>query len=224
MNDIDLIRVSKSFSGAGGKVVALDNVDLSVKPHESVAIVGPSGSGKTTLLKIMGLLYSPDEGRVIIDGTDSSKLTGKEKNSFRVMHFGYIHQDLAIIDEDTVYDNIVLPLRYTGIRRKEWRKRVGDASELLGIGELLKKKAGKLSGGEKQRAAIARAIVCEQRIILADEPTGALDRENKEKVADALLSLNKDLGKTLVIVTHDELLASKCSRVVRIAGGRIESD
>lgn len=205
-------------------VKAVDRVSLTVDKNEMVAIVGPSGSGKSTLLNILGLILQPDEGSILIDGNDPSTLGDSKVSMLRNKLFGYVMQDFALLDDETVYRNIQLPLLYNKeIPRKAYKQRIHAAAESLGIADKLKRKAARLSGGERQRVAIARAIVCDQPIILADEPTGSLDAANKENVMDILVGLCREKGKTLVVVTHDLSVAEKCDRIIQMQNGEIVS-
>lgn len=202
-------------------VKAVDRVSLTIEKNEMVAIVGPSGSGKSTLLNILGLILQPDEGIILIDGNDPSTLGDSKVSMLRNKLFGYVMQDFALLDDETVYRNIQLPLLYNKeIPRKEYKQRIHAAAESLGIADKLKRKAARLSGGERQRVAIARAIVCDQPIILADEPTGSLDAANKENVMRILMKLCREQKKTLIIVTHDLSVAEQCDRVIRMEDGR----
>lgn len=203
-------------------VKAVDRVSLTVDKNEMVAIVGPSGSGKSTLLNILGLILQPDEGSILIDGNDPSTLGDSKVSMLRNKLFGYVMQDFALLDDETVYRNIQLPLLYNKeIPRKEYKQRIHAAAESLGIADKLKRKAARLSGGERQRVAIARAVVCDQPIILADEPTGSLDAANKENVMDILLGLCRENEKTVIIVTHDMTVAERCDRVIQMQSGCI---
>ena len=203
-------------------VKAVDRVSLTVDKNEMVAIVGPSGSGKSTLLNILGLILQPDEGSILIDGNDPSTLGDSKVSMLRNKLFGYVMQDFALLDDETVYRNIQLPLLYNKeIPRKEYKQRIHAAAESLGIADKLKRKAARLSGGERQRVAIARAVVCDQPIILADEPTGSLDAANKENVMDILLGLCRENEKTVIIVTHDMTVAERCERIIQMQSGCI---
>ena len=166
----------KSYTSDHYTVKAADHVSFSAAENESVAIVGPSGSGKSTLLNMMGLILKPDSGRIYVAGKDVTDMGDTEKSSLRNQTFGYIVQDFALLDDETVYQNIRIPLLYNKrIKRSEHRRRIREAADSLGIADKLNRKAAKLSGGERQRVAIARAIVCDQPVILADEPTGSLN-------------------------------------------------
>lgn len=225
MSRIHLNMLNKSFVTADYTVHALQEACLDVEEGQSVAIVGPSGSGKSTLINILGLVFRPDSGTVEIDGERVDGLKDTPCCKFRNSNFGYIVQDFALIDNESVYNNIKIPLIYNkSIPRKEHRARIRAAAESLGILDKLHRKAAQLSGGERQRVAIARAIVCEQPIILADEPTGSLDAENRDKVMDILINLCKEKGRTLVLVTHDMSVAERCDRIIGMHDGRIISD
>lgn len=222
MANLTVSGVSKCYQTHYDHVKAVDNITLSFQENQAVAIVGPSGSGKSTLLKIMGLALQPDSGRVELDGQDVTGLNDGRKSALRNRMFGYVVQDFALLDEETVYENIRLPLLYhRGIRRQEHRERVCEAAEKLGIADKLRRKAGKLSGGERQRVAIARAIVCGQPILLADEPTGSLDAANRQKVVDILLNLCREQGKLLILVTHDPAVAEAADVILSMRDGKI---
>ncbi len=215
-------NVCRSYGTNQYTVKAVDQVSLSVETGEMVAIVGPSGSGKSTLIGILGLILRPDAGSVWVDGNDPFCSGDSGISALRNRLFGYVMQDFALLDDETVYRNIQLPLIYNrDIPRSKHKRRILDAAERLGIADKLKRKAARLSGGERQRVAIARAIVCDQPIILADEPTGSLDAANKDNVMDILVRLCRESGKTVVIVTHDATIAERCDRTVRMVNGNI---
>ena len=223
MSLLELQNVSKSYKTNDYTVHAVRRVSLSIEKGETVAFVGPSGSGKSTLLNIAGLVILPDKGTVLLNGEDVTNLSDAKCCALRNQTFGYVVQDFALIEDETVYNNIRLPLLYNkSIPRSEWKKRITEAAKALGIEDKLNRPVVKLSGGERQRVAIARAIVCGQPILLADEPTGSLDAENKALVMDLMLKLVEERGMTLLVVTHDQEVAERCQRVVKLAGGRVE--
>lgn len=225
MPAIEVKNISKSYITNHYTVHAVDHVDFSVSGNEAVAIVGPSGSGKSTLLNMMGLILKPDEGSIVIDGEDVTNIDDGRKSALRNHMFGYIVQDFALLDDESVYSNIRLPLIYNKIIKKsEHKRRIHAAAESLGISDKLRRRASKLSGGERQRVAIARAIVCDQPIIIADEPTGSLDAANKDNVMSILMKLCKEQNKMLIIVTHDMSVAEQCDRVVTMKDGKITEE
>ena len=223
MSLLELQNVSKSYKTSDYTVRAVRKVSLSIEKGETVAFVGPSGSGKSTLLNIAGLVILPDKGKVLLNGEDVTNLSDAKCCALRNQTFGYVVQDFALIEDETVYNNIRLPLLYNkSVPRSEWKKRIMEAAKSLGIENKLNRPVVKLSGGERQRVAIARAIVCGQPILMADEPTGSLDAENKALVMDLMLKLVEERGMTLLVVTHDQEVADRCQRVVKLVGGRVE--
>ncbi|MBQ6575168.1 MAG: ABC transporter ATP-binding protein [Lachnospiraceae bacterium] len=223
MSLLELQNVSKSYQTSDYTVRAVRKVSLSIEKGETVAFVGPSGSGKSTLLNIAGLVILPDKGKVLLNGEDVTNLSDAKCCALRNQTFGYVVQDFALIEDETVYNNIRLPLLYNkSVPRSEWKKRITEAAKSLGIENKLNRPVVKLSGGERQRVAIARAIVCGQPILMADEPTGSLDAENKALVMDLMVKLVEERGMTLLVVTHDREVAERCQRVVRMSGGRLE--
>jgi putative ABC transport system ATP-binding protein len=171
---------------------------------------------------MMGLIINPDSGSIMVEGKVTNGTSDDRRSALRNKKFGYIAQDFALINDDTVYNNIRLPLIYNKeIKHQEHRRRIEEAALCLGISDKLHRKAAKLSGGERQRVSIARAIVCDQPIILADEPTGALDTTNKGIVMDIFMNLCKEKSKTLIIVTHDFSIAERCNRVIQMINGKV---
>lgn len=187
-----------------------------------MAIVGPSGSGKSTLLNIMGLIIPLDSGKILIDGEDVSGYSDNKLCLLRNSLFGYIFQEFALVEDESVYENIWIPLLYSKkYMRKEYKYRISFAAQQLDIQDKLFRKVEQLSGGEKQKVAIARAIVCDQPFILADEPTSSLDATNRELILDILIRLCKKKGKTVIIATHDKEIAERCDRVINLKDGKI---
>lgn len=220
---IQLNEVNKYYIGDTYKVHALDSVSFSISEGEFVSVMGRSGSGKTTLLNILGFLDVPSSGEFLFLDQDVSKLSQKELWRFRRDYIGFVFQHFALINHCTVMENAALPLEATGVKRKERSHRVCDVLDMLGILDLKDKYPGRISGGQRQRVAIARALVCNPKIILADEPTGALDQNTGSELLDILAEVNK-MGKTIVLVTHDEKIAQRTKRIITIDTGRVVSD
>ncbi|MBR2709242.1 ABC transporter ATP-binding protein [Candidatus Saccharibacteria bacterium] len=203
---------------------ALKGIDLKIEAGESVAIVGKSGSGKSTLMHLLALLDKPTEGEIYLNGRNTSKLKNRKLNRLRNKEFGFVFQSFFMNANDTVLNNVILPLKIAGISRRERKRRAMEALEVVELDDKAKNKASDLSGGQKQRVCIARAIVNNPKVIFADEPTGNLDTATGEKIEKILFELNRKKGITLIIVTHDEELAAKCKRQIRIADGLVVSD
>lgn len=210
-------NIHKSFD----KLEVLKGVDLSVKKGEIVSIVGPSGAGKTTLLQILGTLDSSNAGEVLVNGVDFSKLSEIELASFRNKNIGFIFQFHQLLPEFTALENVMIPAL---IARKDIKKTTQKAKEILAFLQLtdrMEHKPGELSGGEKQRVAVARALINDPALILADEPSGSLDTKNKDELHKLLFDLRDKFGLTIVIVTHDKELASLSDRVIEMRDGQI---
>ena len=203
---------------------ALKGIDLDIESGESVAIVGKSGSGKSTLMHLLALLDKPSKGEITLNGRSTSKLKNRKLNRLRNKEFGFVFQSFFMNANDSVLNNVILPLKIAGIGRRERRRRALEALRVVELEDKAKNKAKDLSGGQKQRVCIARAIVNNPKVIFADEPTGNLDSATGDKIENLLFGLNKEKGITLIIVTHDEELAAKCGRQIRIADGGIVED
>ena len=201
---------------------ALDNVSLNLRDNEFVAILGPSGSGKTTLLNIIGGLDRYDSGDLIINGISTKKYKDRDWDSYRNHTIGFVFQSFQLLPRQSALDNVALPLCYAGIGKKERRERAAAALERVGLEDRMDFKPNQLSGGQKQRVAIARAIVNHPRILLADEPTGALDSKSGEQVMELFESLHKE-GVSILMITHDPGIASFAERIVEIRDGRLKS-
>ena len=207
----------------GAQVQALSSVTFSVAEGEYVAIMGESGSGKTTLLNILAALDKPTSGKVLLDGKDITAIKEGDLAAFRRDRLGFVFQDFNLLDTFSLQDNIFLPLVLQGKSYEEMSGRIAPLARKLGISQLLNKYPYEVSGGEQQRAAVARALITNPRLILADEPTGALDSRTSREVLDFLKKLN-DEGNTIVLITHDNGIAQEAKRVVRVADGKIIFD
>lgn len=214
---IEIRNVTKSY----GTLTVLHDVSLTIPEGEIMAIVGPSGAGKTTLLQIAGTLDKPDSGSVWFDNTDLFTLKDKKLSEFRNLHIGFVFQFHQLLPEFSALENVAMPALIAGVRRKEAFKRAEKLLSDLGLAGRLSHKPSELSGGEKQRAAIARALVNNPRIVLADEPTGSLDSRNREEIQAIIAGLRDELHQTFIIVTHDRDMASIADRTVEMADGRI---
>lgn len=204
----------------GVSVEALKNVSFTVERGEYVAIMGESGSGKTTLLNILAALDRPTEGTVILEGTDLGTIRDRDIARFRRDNLGFVFQDFNLLDTFSLEDNIYLPLVLAGKKPDEMKKALAPIAEALGIGEILKKYPYEVSGGQKQRAAVARALITDPRIILADEPTGALDSKSSDELLGLFQKVNR-MGQTILMVTHSARAASNASRVLFIKDGTV---
>lgn len=220
---IELRNVERSFHRAGETVPGLRSTSLTLRPGEFVAILGPSGSGKSTLMNIIGLLDRPTAGALLFNGTDCATLGRNELAQIRNRRIGLVFQAYHLLPRHNVTDNVELPLTYAGISRAERRRRALEAIRRVRLTHRASQLPPLLSGGEQQRAAIARAIVSDPDVLLADEPTGALDSATGREIMEVLLALNRE-GRTIVMVTHDRSLTRFASRVVAMSDGRVLSD
>lgn len=216
---IEVKKVSKVYGKKANKFTALKDVSLKIPNGSTVAIIGKSGSGKSTLMHIMSGLDHPSEGEVIVDGKNLKNLKSKELDSFRANEMSFIFQAFFIEANQTCYQNVMLPLEVAGVNRRKRKSLVLEALKSVELEDKVSSKAGNLSGGQKQRLAIARSIVNKPKLIFADEPTGNLDSATGETIIKLLFDMNKELGATLVIVTHDEDLAKKCKIQVQLKDG-----
>ena len=214
---IQLHGITKSF----GSLQVLRGIDLQVNRGEVVAIVGPSGAGKTTLLQIMGTLDRPDEGEVIIDGENVSRLSATKIAHFRNKNIGFVFQFHKLLPEFTALENVMIPALIGGTSKKEARQRAQELLDFMGLADRAEHKPNQLSGGEKQRVAVARALVNHPAVVFADEPSGSLDTHNKEELHRLFFDLRDRMGQTFVIVTHDEALASQTDRTIHMLDGYI---
>lgn len=216
---IDIKGITKSF----GSLQVLKGIDLHIDKGEVVSIVGPSGAGKTTLLQIIGTLDKPDSGQIIIDGTDVSSLSRKKLSEFRNQHIGFVFQFHQLLPEFTALENIMIPAFIAGKSRGEAKKKAEELLDFMGLSDRAGHKPSELSGGEKQRVAVARALINNPAVILADEPSGSLDSKNKEELHQLFFNLRDKFGQTFVIVTHDEHLARITDRTIAMRDGMLET-
>lgn len=212
---IELIDIRKSF----GSLEVLKGINLSISQGEVVSIVGPSGAGKTTLLQILGTLDHPDSGRILFDGVDVAAYKEKQLSAFRNNHIGFVFQFHQLLPEFTALENVMMPALIQGKSMGEARRRAAEMLDYMGLSDRVTHKPAELSGGEKQRVAVARALVNRPQVILADEPSGSLDTHNKEELHKLFFDLRDKLGQTFIIVTHDEALAATTDRTIHLRDG-----
>ena len=222
MKDIlEVKNVEKYYGNKSNLTKAIDNISFKVEEGEFVGIMGASGSGKTTLLNCISTIDRVTSGNIIINGKDITRLKGNNLNKFRREELGFIFQDFNLLDTLTAYENIALALTIQKVNHKEIDSRVKDIAEKLGIKEILNKYPYQISGGQKQRVASARAIITNPKLVLADEPTGALDSKSARQLLESFESLNQKLGATILLVTHDAFTASYTDRIIFIKDGKI---
>jgi putative ABC transport system ATP-binding protein len=219
---IRLDALTLKLTSASGEVNILNGIDLAIDPRETVGIVGPSGSGKTTLMMVMGGLERPTSGRVRVNGVDYAGLDEDGLARFRRDHVGIVFQSFHLLPTMSALENVAIPLEFAG--RRDAFDRARDGLEAVGLGHRLTHYPSQLSGGEQQRVALARAFAAEPKLLIADEPTGNLDQTTGRKVMDLMFQLQAKAGTTMLLVTHDPVLAERCDRVIELADGRIVGD
>lgn len=223
---IRLVNISKNYSKKKNTVYALTNVSLNIYEGDFIAIMGESGAGKSTLLNIIGLIDSPTKGNYYLYNSDTNNLDDKEKSKMRNKKIGFIVQDYGLIDHYTVFENVEIPLLYSSNKLSKVDKKtlVVELLRTLGIEDKINTMCNELSGGQKQRVAIARALVNNPQIIIADEPTGSLDKETSSEIMDIFEKINREDNITVIIVTHDPEIALNCNRLIKISNGCLEKD
>jgi len=220
-NIIELRGVSKIYQLGKVEVKALDKVSFSIGSNDFISIIGPSGSGKSTLLDVIGLLTKPTLGQVFVDGVVTTEMSNDQMAEIRRKKIGFIFQTFNLIPRLTALENVMLPMWFAGVPDSEKKERGQQLLELVGLGHRINHKPNELSGGERQRVAIARALTNKPKIILADEPTGNIDSKSGKQIMDILIKLYKDEKKTVVMVTHDNSLAKRARKRIKIKDGKI---
>lgn len=220
---IELKKISKSYSLGKNFLNVLNNINLSVVKGELISIVGASGSGKSTLMNIIGLLDRPDSGNFFLYGKEVHQYTDDDLALLRNRMIGFVFQQFFLLPRITALENVALPLLYRGIRGKAAWQQSEIILEKVGIKECMRHKPSELSGGQQQRVAIARALVGNPQILLADEPTGALDSKTGQEIMDLFLDLNRQEGMTIIIITHNQIVANQCQRIIGIQDGSLLS-
>jgi putative ABC transport system ATP-binding protein len=222
MSDAVVLEEASRHYAMGDSVVkALDRVSFSVASGESVAVMGPSGSGKTTCMNLIGCLDRPSSGKVLVGGEDTARMSQAELAVLRNRTVGFVFQQFNLLPRLTIAENVEVPMVYAGVRPRERRKRAREALERVGLGDRIRHRPTELSGGQRQRAAIARAIVNEPAILLADEPTGALDTATGASILELFSEINR-AGTTIIVVTHDRAIGDSFPRAIRLRDGRLE--
>ncbi len=217
---LNLSHICKEYVQGNMRVPVLKDISFSMEEGDYVAVMGPSGSGKTTLMNIIGCLDQATSGRYLLDGTDVNRCREREMAQIRLKKIGFVFQNFQLLPRQTALENVELPLIYAGVSKGERKRRAREALCRVGLGERLRFLPGQLSGGQKQRVAIARALVNHPRLILADEPTGALDSRSGEQVMELFEQLNRE-GTSILMITHDGEVASRAGRCIRIRDGRL---
>ncbi len=221
MAEIRVENLLKSYKQGSRRVEALRGIDLVFNGGEPVAVIGPSGAGKTTLIHILGTIDRPSAGRVLYDGRDVFAMSDRDLARFRNRTVGFVFQFHHLLLEFTALENTMMPALIQGVQRREAKGRAQEILEEVGLGDRMTHKPGELSGGEQQRVAVARSLILEPQVLLADEPTGNLDRETGEGVYQLLQQMNKEKGITLIIVTHNEEIAGRLPRRIHLVDGRV---
>ncbi|EGR2831140.1 TPA: ABC transporter ATP-binding protein [Vibrio cholerae] len=220
---VELQQICKHYTSGQNVVKALDGVDLTIRHGEFLAILGPSGSGKSTLMNVLGCLDKPTAGRYQLDGHPVDSLSTQQLAAIRNQKIGFVFQSFNLLEYASALDNVALPLVYAGVKAKDRRRRATELLTRVGLADRLDHKPNQLSGGQKQRVAIARALINQPQILLADEPTGALDSKSGAEIEALFNELHRE-GRTIIVVTHDNELAKRTKRIVTIRDGQVLSD
>ncbi|MBW5442295.1 ABC transporter ATP-binding protein [Vibrio cholerae] len=220
---VELQQICKHYTSGQNVVKALDGVDLTIRHGEFLAILGPSGSGKSTLMNVLGCLDKPTAGRYQLDGHPVDSLSTQQLAAIRNQKIGFVFQSFNLLEYASALDNVALPLVYAGVKAKDRRRRATELLTRVGLADRLDHKPSQLSGGQKQRVAIARALINQPQILLADEPTGALDSKSGAEIEALFNELHRE-GRTIIVVTHDNELAKRTKRIVTIRDGQVVSD
>lgn len=220
---VELQQICKHYTSGQNVVKALDGVDLTIRHGEFLAILGPSGSGKSTLMNVLGCLDKPTAGRYQLDGHPVDSLSTQQLAAIRNQKIGFVFQSFNLLEYASALDNVALPLVYAGVKAKDCRRRATELLTRVGLADCLDYKPNQLSGGQKQRVAIARALINQPQILLADEPTGALDSKSGAEIEALFNELHRE-GRTIIVVTHDNELAKRTKRIVTIRDGQVVSD
>lgn len=220
---VELQQICKHYTSGQNVVKALDGVDLTIRHGEFLAILGPSGSGKSTLMNVLGCLDKPTAGRYQLDGHPVDSLSTQKLAAIRNQKIGFVFQSFNLLEYASALDNVALPLVYAGVKAKDRRRRATELLTRVGLADRLDHKPNQLSGGQKQRVAIARALINQPQILLADEPTGALDSKSGAEIEALFNELHRE-GRTIIVVTHDNELAKRTKRIVTIRDGQVVSD
>ncbi|EJL6289544.1 ABC transporter ATP-binding protein [Vibrio cholerae] len=220
---VELQQICKHYTSGQNVVKALDGVDLTIRQGEFLAILGPSGSGKSTLMNVLGCLDKPTAGRYQLDGHPVDSLSTQQLAAIRNQKIGFVFQSFNLLEYASALDNVALPLVYAGVKAKDRRRRATELLTRVGLADRLDHKPNQLSGGQKQRVAIARALINQPQILLADEPTGALDSKSGAEIEALFNELHRE-GRTIIVVTHDNELAKRTKRIVTIRDGQVVSD
>jgi ABC-type lipoprotein export system ATPase subunit len=224
MAAIQLVNLSRHYQQGAATVRALDGVSLDIDRGEFVSVVGRSGSGKTTLLDLVGLLLRPTSGTVLIDGVDSARLKDRQRAELRARRIGFVFQEYNLLPQLNVLENVLLPLRYSGGDFRDGRRRAHLLLDQVGLSNRITHRPDQLSGGQQQRVAIARALINRPALVLADEPTGAVDSETSEQLVALMRRLNREERVTFLLVTHDRDLAARADRMISVRDGKVVAD